>query len=172
MQRPSILRTASYSLSFLALAATFSSCQKKIGDEILEKAIEQSTGNNVELNTADGKMSIESDGRKIEVQSEHASWPEDMPSGVPKFPYGTLKAVTRTETSGVRGWTVACENVPENGIKTYDAMLKNRGFETVLTLVTSDKGAGGSINATKGAISVFLMADQETLTLAVSEEIK
>lgn len=172
MQRPSILRTAAYSLSFLAIAATLSSCQKKIGDEILEKAIEQSTGNNVELNTADGKMSVESDGRKIEVQSEHASWPKDMPSGVPVFSYGTIKAVTHTEAPGVNGWTVAFENVSENSIKAYDAELKRRGFETVLTLMTSDKGSGGSINATKGAVSVFLMADQETVTLAVSEEIK
>lgn len=172
MQRKSFFRTAVISVAVFSLAGSLSSCQKKIEDEILEKAIEQSTGNDVELNTATGKMSIESDGKKIEVQSEHASWPADMPAGIPKFSYGTVKAVTRTETSGARGWTVACENIPESSIREYDAELKQRGFETVLTLVTSDRGAGGSINATKGAVSVFLMADQGTATLAVSEEIK
>lgn len=172
MQRKSFFRTAVISVAVFALAGSLSSCQKKIEDEILEKAIEQSTGNDVELNTATGKMSIESDGKKIEVQSEHASWPKDMPSGVPVFSYGTIKAVTHTEAPGAKGWTVAFENVSENSIKEYDAELKRRGFETVLTLMTSDKGSGGSINATKGAVSVFLMADQETVTLAVSEEIK
>ncbi len=172
MQPPSILRTAALSISALALAATLSSCQKKIGDEILEKAIEHSTGNNVELNTGTGKVSIESDGQKIEVQSERASWPEDVPSAVPEFAYGKVNAVTRTETADVRGWTVACENVPETSIKTYDALLKSRGFETVLTLVTSDKGAGGSINASKGSVSIFLMADEGSATVAISEEKK
>jgi len=170
MKLPSVFRTAVFSLCFLAVAGGLSSCQKKIEEEIIEKAIEQSTGSDVELNTGSGKVSIESNGQKIQIQHEGASWPEDIPAEVPAFVPGTVKAVTRTQTGEADTWTIACENVPENSIKAYDALLKSKGFETTLTLVSSDNGNAGSIQASKGAVTVFLMGDKQAVSLSVSRK--
>lgn len=172
MKLASVFRTAAFLLCLVWVAGALSSCQKKVEEELMEKAIEQSTGSDVELNTGSGRVSIESDGQKIEIQQQGATWPDDMPSDVPKFAYGTLKAVTRTQTGGADAWTVTCEDVPENSIKAYEALLKSRGFETTLTIVTSDTGSGGSLQASKGPVTVFLLGDNRAVSLSVSREKK
>ncbi|MEE9903962.1 hypothetical protein [Chlorobium sp.] len=159
----------------LLLAGSFvllASCQKKAEDVILEKVIEHSTGSDVELNTGSGRVSIESEGKKFEITQDKATWPDDMPSVVPRFAYGTIMMATRTETPESDGWSVTIEKVSANALREYDALLKKAGFETTLTTVTSAEGSGGTIQATNGAVTVFLMGDNKALSLAVSQEKK
>jgi hypothetical protein len=79
---------------------------------------------------------------------------------------------TRTETPDTDGWSVTIENVPANALREYDALLKKAGFETTLTTVTSDEGTGGTLQAAKGTLTVFLMGGNKALSLAVSQEKK
>lgn len=170
MKKNSFREKAILPLLFTGSVFLLSSCQKKAEDVILEKVIEHSTGSDVELNTGTGKVSIESGGKKLEVTQDQATWPEDMPAVVPRFSYGTVRMATRTQTGETDGWSVTVEQVPANSIREYDALLKKAGFATTLTTVTSDEGTGGTLQATKGAVTVFIMGDGRALTLAVSQD--
>ncbi|MBM3161851.1 MAG: hypothetical protein FJZ79_00615 [Chlorobi bacterium] len=165
-------RKAAASFFLMVSVALLSSCQKKAEDVILEKVIEQSTGSDVDLNTGSGKISIETEGKKFEVTQNKATWPEDMPADVPRFASGIIRMATRTQTGDTDGWSVTIEQVPANSLREYDALLKKAGFETSLTIVTSDEGTGGTLQATKGPLTVFIMGDSKALTLAVSRENK
>ncbi|MBM3421812.1 MAG: hypothetical protein FJY09_00960 [Chlorobi bacterium] len=172
MIQSSVLHKGIVPLLIAGSVIFLASCQKKAEDAILEKVIEHSTGSDVELNTGSGRVSIESEGKKFEITQDKATWPDDMPSVVPRFAYGTVMMATRTATPESDGWSVTVEKVPANAFREYDALLKKAGFETTLTTVTSAEGSGGTIQATNGAVTVFLMGDGKTLSLAVSQEKK
>lgn len=164
------VRFAGIILTAVTVSATFSSCQKKIGEVLVEKAIEQSTGNKVDIKSGGENITIESEGQKIEIQSKGGVWPPDMPAEVPKFSYGSIKAVTRSDMNDGKSWTVVCENVPGNIVKDYESRLKSSGFQTVSTIVNSSEGEGGSVSGTKEKLNVTLMTGSGSASLSVVKE--
>ncbi len=171
MRERSILRLAGVSLAIIGACCTLSSCQKKAGDVLLEKAIEQSTGNKVDISSGGQNITIQSEGQKIQIQgSESGVWPGDMPGEVPKFAYGQIKAVTRSDMPDGKSWSVVCENVPGNIIKSYEAQLKSSGFQTVSTIITSNEGEGGSLSGEKDKLKVVLITGNGSASLSVIKE--
>ncbi|NTW82256.1 MAG: hypothetical protein HGB36_02675 [Chlorobiaceae bacterium] len=171
MRKQSIANIAGISLLLFGICGTLSSCQKKAGEVIMEKAIEQSTGNKVDIRSGGQNVTIESEGRKIEIQSNlSGTWPDDIPGDVPKFTYGKIKAVTRSDTPEGKSWSVVCENVPGNIIKNYETALKSSGFKTILTTVTSDEGEGGTVTGEKDKLNVALMTGNGNASLSVVKE--
>ena len=137
---------------------------------VAEKVIEQSTGKKVEIKSGGQSITIESEGKKIEIQGNSGVWPADMPSDVPKFSYGRIKAVTRAQMPEGQSWTVVCESVPGNIIKDYEGKLKSSGFKTVSTIMTSDNGEGGSVSGTKEKLNVTVITGSGTASLSVVKE--
>jgi len=170
MPIPFKIRSAGIIMAAIAISGTVSSCQKKIGEVLVEKAIEQSTGNKVDIKSGGENITIESEGQKIEIQSNGGVWPADMPPEVPKFTYGSIKAVTRSEMTDGKSWTVVCENVPGSIVKDYESRLKSSGFQTVSTIVTSSEGEGGSVSGTKEKLNVTLMTGSGSASLSVVKE--
>ncbi|NMW22325.1 MAG: hypothetical protein HKK67_11980 [Chlorobiaceae bacterium] len=164
------VRSAVMLLPLFALTGTLSSCQKKIEDVLVDKVIEQSTGKKVDFKSGSESITIESEGKKIEIQGKGREWPNDMPADVPKFSYGQVKAVTRATMPEGKSWTVVCDNVPGNIIKDYEGKLKNKGFKTVATIVTSDNGEGGSVSATKEKLNVTLITGSGSTSISVVQE--
>ncbi|MCX6180113.1 MAG: hypothetical protein NT163_12265 [Chlorobiales bacterium] len=167
MPIPSKVRSIGIFFALLSLGVTLSSCQKKIEDVLVEKAIEQSTGKKVDIKSGGQNITIESEGKKIEIQGNSAVWPTDMPTEVPKFSYGKIKAVTRSTMPEGKSWTVVCENVMGNIVKDYESNLKSCGFKTVATIVTSDQGESGSVSGTKDKLNVALIIGSGSASLSV-----
>lgn len=171
MPVPSKVRSAGIILALLAVGSSITSCQKKIEEVLVEKALEQSTGKKVDINAGGENITIESDGQKIEIQGKGGVWPADIPSDVPHFSWGKIKAVTRMDTPEGKSWSVVCENVPGNIIKEYESKLKSNGFQTVSTIVTSDsEGEGGSVSGTREKLNVMLMTGNGSASLSVVKE--
>jgi hypothetical protein len=171
MRERSIVRLAGVSLAIIAASFSLSSCQKKAGEVLVEKAIEQSTGNKVDISNGGQNITIQSEGQKIQIQgSESGVWPNDMPGDVPRFAYGQIKAVTRSDMPDGKSWVVVCENVPGNIIKSYEALLKNSGFKTTSTIITSGDGEGGSVSGEKDKLKVALISGNGSASLSVVKE--
>jgi hypothetical protein len=170
MLKLSIVRSAGIILAALAISGTFSSCQKKIGDVLVEKAIEQSTGKKIDINSGGQNVTIQTEGQKIEIQGNSGVWPADMPADVPKLSSGQIKAVTRAETPEGKSWSVVCENVSGNIVKDFESQLKSNGFKNVSTMITSGEGAGGVVSGEKEKLKVALMTGSGTASLSVVKE--
>jgi|WetSurMetagenome_2_1015567.scaffolds.fasta_scaffold96041_3 hypothetical protein len=171
MRNRSIVRLAGASVAIFLACATLSSCQKKAGEVLVEKAIEQSTGNKVNISNGGQNVTIQSEGQKIEIQSNNSGvWPNDLPGEVPKFAYGQIKAVTRSDAPDGKSWVVICENVPGNIIKSYESLLKTSGFKTVSTIITSGEGEGGSVSGEKEKLKVALITGNGSASLSVVKE--
>jgi len=170
MPIPSKVRSAGIFLAIFSLCGTMSSCQKKIEEVLVEKAIEHSTGKKVDIKSGGQNFTIESEGKKIEIQASTSVWPVDMPPEVPKFSYGKVKAVTRSTMPEGKSWVVVFENAQGNIVKDYESKLKSNGFKTVATIVTSDQGEGGSISGTKDKLNVTLIIGSGSASLSVVKE--
>ena len=170
MPLSSKVRSAGILLALLAVSATITSCQKKIEDVLVEKAIEQSTGKKVAVNSGGNNITIQSEGQKIEIQGNNGVWPADMPADVPKFSWGKIKAVTRAETPEGKNWSVVCENVSGNIVKEFETQLKSNGFKNVSTIVTSGESSGGVVSGEKEKLKVVLMTGNGTASLSVVQE--
>ena len=170
MPVPSKIRSAGIFLALLALSATLSSCQKKIEEVLVEKAIEQSTGNKVDINSNGNNITIQSQGQKIEFQGNSGVWPADMPADVPRFSWGKIGVVTRSETPEGKSWNVVFEKVQGNIVKDVESRLKSNGFQKVSTIVTSGDGEGGVVSAEKEKLKVVLMTGNGTASLSVVQE--
>lgn len=152
----------------LATAFVFFSCQrasKKTGEKMMEKTIENATGNNADVDLSDEKAVIKTDAGIIEVDSKAQSWPDEIPNDVPEFTYGKVKAVTTSNIDDTKTWNVIYEDVRDGFIDKYDAELKEKGFETV-TMKIGDNG--GSITAENDKYNIFLMGGEGNLSIAVS----
>ena len=154
MPLSSKVRSAGILLALLAVSATITSCQKKIEDVLVEKAIEQSTGKKVAVNSGGNNITIQSEGQKIEIQGNNGVWPADMPADVPKFSWGKIKAVTRAETPEGKNWSVVCENVSGNIVKEFESQLKSNGFKNISTIVTSGESSGGLFQEKKRSLKL------------------
>ena len=137
---------------------------------MVEKAIEQSTGQKVDINSGGQKITIQSEGQKIEIQGNSGVWPADMPADVPRFSWGKIGVVTRSETPEGKSWNVVFESVSGNIVKDVESQLKSKGFQKVSTIVTSGDGVGGVVSAEKEKLKVVVMTGNGTASLSVVQE--
>lgn len=158
----------------IALALVFTlftlSCRRaseKTGEKLMEKALENATGNKADVDLSSGKAVIETGEGRMEVNSNAKSWPDEIPGDIPEFTYGKVVAVTTSTMDGSKSWNVVFENVEDGFLDKYDAKLKEKGFETV-TMKMGDKG--GSIQAENNKFTVFLMGGEGKISIGVSEK--
>jgi hypothetical protein len=60
----------------------------------------------------------------------YAKWPDDMPTEVPKFNYGTISQSSKDKyTNDKTIWGVIYDQVSENDIDKYKQELKNNGWK-------------------------------------------
>lgn len=146
------------------------SCRRaseKTGEKLMEKALENATGNKADVDLSSGKAVIETGEGRMEVDSNAKSWPDEIPGDIPEFTYGKVVAVTTSTMDGSKSWNVVFENVEDGFLDKYDAKLKGKGFETV-TMKMGDKG--GSIQAENNKFTVFLMGGEGKISIGVSEK--
>ncbi len=164
------VRSAGIVLALLAFSLPLTSCQKKIGEALVENAIEQSTGKKVDINSSGNSITIQSEGQKIAIQGNSGVWPADMPADVPRCSWGKIGAVTRSESAEGKNWNVVFESVSGSIVKEFESQLKGKGFQNISVIVTSGVGQGGVVSAEKEKLKVVLMAGNGTASLSVVQE--
>ena len=131
---------------------------EKVTEEALEKAIENGGGGKADVNMEKGKVTIKNEAGQSEIAYGATSWPEDMPASVPKFAGGKVKAVTRSDQNGKKGWNVVVEDTEGSALEKYAGQLKEAGW-TIMTQMAAPKG--GMVQATKDELYVIAMFNEE-----------
>ena len=158
-----------FSIAFVSCLLIFS-CQsgsKKAGEKVMEKAIENATGEDAKVNLDKEKAVIESGGNRVVVDGKASTWPGEIPGDVPEFKLGKIDAVTTSNVDGANSWTIAFSEVQNGFLEKYEAQLKDKGFETTV-IKSGDKG--GSIMAETKKYSVFLMGGEGTVSVSVNSK--
>jgi hypothetical protein len=161
------IRTAGLFVLALACTLFMVSCHRasqKTGEKMMEKALENATGGKANVDINGEKTVIETSAGKMEINGNANSWPSEIPGEVPEFKFGKIDAVTTSEMDGNKSWNIAYNDVEEGFLDKYDALLKEKGFETV-TMKMGDKG--GSITAESPKYNIFLMGGEGKISLAV-----
>jgi len=162
------IKTAGLIVLALGFALFTLSCRRapeKAGEKIIENALENATGQKADVDLSKEKTVIETSAGRMEIDSKTTTWPAEIPDDVPEFKDGKIKAVTSSNMDNTTSWNIVYEEVADGFLEKYDAKLKEKGFETVLTKI-GDKG--GSIQAENEKYSVFLMGGEGNLSLGIS----
>lgn len=59
----------------------------------------------------------------------YAKWPEDMPTDVPKFNYGTLTQNSRQKDARINAWSVFFDGIAPEVMEKYKSDLINSGWK-------------------------------------------
>lgn len=162
------IRTAGLFALALVFTLFIISCHRasqKVGEKMMEKALENATGQKTNVDINGEKAVIKTDSGTLEVDSKATTWPDEIPDDVPEFKLGKIDAVTTSNMDNTKAWTIAFKELQDGFLDKYEAQLKEKGFETVL-MKMGDKG--GSIQAENEKYNIFLMGGEGTLSLAVS----
>lgn len=140
---------------------------EEVGEAIIEGALEQESGSDVDVNIEDdgGSVTIEDDDSSMQITSDE-EWPSNLPSSVPEFTYG--KQVSSTYISGEygEGWTIAFEENSSDAYTSYKADLEQNDW-TIGTTIES--GGVYMLSATKDnmTLSVNHNTAEDTLVITV-----
>jgi len=162
------IKTAGLFTIVLVFSLFIISCRsnsKKVGEKIMEKAIENATGQDAKVDLEKGGAVIETGAGSIKVDGNAKIWPIEIPGDIPEFKFGKVEAVTTSNLDNTKSWTIAFKEVQNGFLDKYDAQLKEKGFESVLMKMGD---SGGSIQAENSKYNVFLMGGEGNLSLAVS----
>lgn len=167
MKKLSLFSLAGILIVFLAVSVT-TSCKSKKEKEAdrVERMIEQATGEEVDIDTEEGEIVIETEDGTITATDQQTTWPEDIPDDVPEFDFGDIVVVSSNTMEGGYGWTLVMENVPDNAINEYEKALKENGWEVQKVTM----GKGGNLNGQKGKQYVAVMAGEGGASISVQIE--
>lgn len=168
MKKLQIIKTTGLIVLTLIFAVFTISCRntsQKTGEKMMEKALENATGENADVDLSSGKAVIKTGDGEVVIDSNAKTWPTEIPGGVPEFKFGKVKAVTTSLVDGNKSWNVAFEDLQDGFLDKYEALLKQKGFETTI-MKMGDKG--GSVTGDSEKITVFLMGGDDNLSLSVT----
>ena len=148
----------------LGLAASCKKAAEKTAEKMIEKSLKKSTGEDVDIDLKDQKAVIETEEGRVEVEAMAKSWPEEIPSSVPKFSYGKISGVTTTSTDEGNMWTIVFSDVSENATGKYNSDLKANGFKTQTVNMS---GIGGTVSAEKDKITVALVVGEKDASVTI-----
>jgi len=156
-----------FAVALVFILFTFS-CRRaseKTGEKLMEKALENATGNKADVDLSSGKAVIQTGDGKVEVDSNAKSWPSEIPGDIPEFKFGKVKAVTTSNMDGSKSWNIVFEEVQDGFLDKYEAQLKEKGFETII-MKMGDKG--GTITGESDKYNVFLMGGEGNLSIGIT----
>ncbi|NTU53834.1 MAG: hypothetical protein HGA97_09105 [Chlorobiaceae bacterium] len=115
-------------------------------------------------------VTIESGDRSVEISEAVEQWPTGAPAEVPRYPYGTIRKIIRSETPEGNSWDMAIDGLPEHAIREYEAMLKASGFKTTSLIVPAQDGERGSVTGEKGLVTVVLIGSGSSANLSIIQK--
>ncbi|MFA6301402.1 MAG: hypothetical protein WC609_03590 [Candidatus Paceibacterota bacterium] len=102
---------------------------RKAGERMAENILEKQLGGNVNINSKDGSVSIQSDKGSFSA-GEATSWPSNMPSDIPEFTAGKL-TMAASISSENNGWQVAATDVSKDDFNAYHSLLESKGWKNI-----------------------------------------
>ncbi|MDH4139317.1 MAG: hypothetical protein OEV43_01975 [Coriobacteriia bacterium] len=150
----------------VTLVFGMTACQRaeeKVAEEVAEKAMEDATGSDVELD--ENKVTITGeDGESVEISGSEAELAEGFPSDVPVYEDGTIESSGKIAAGGVENYTVSVvTNDSVNDVfEWYKSEFDDKGWN-----MTSEFSAG-----TSEGDSAMLSFEKSgrIATLAISQE--
>jgi hypothetical protein len=115
-------------------------------------------------------VTIESGKRTVEIMDAVEQWPAEAPAEVPRYPFGTIRKIIRTETPEGNSWDMAIDRLPEHAIRDYEVMLRESGFKTSSMIVPEKDGDRGSVTGEKGAITVVVIGAGSSASLSIIQK--
>lgn len=139
----------------------------KIGNEILEKAIEGGTGADVDIDSENESFSMgnENDGISYSADEEGQSWPDDIPGDFPEFKYGKIISNTKITDEDYTSWTLILDNIDDNATEKYKDDLESNGWTITMTQNVEEVER---ISASKGESDITLTLNTDDKTGGIS----
>lgn len=101
---------------------------RKAADKIAESVLNNATGGNTSVKSSDNGVSVKDNNGSTLSGGDKATWPDSVPSTVPKFKYGTLYVASGDTTN--ESWTMMYQNVTDTSAATkYLAELATSGWK-------------------------------------------
>lgn len=165
MNRHLFSKTAG-ALSLLTLAGILGACNQK--PPVLPPATPEAPP--AAADTAGNSVTIESGKGSVEITDVAKPWPDDAPADVPRYSFGTIRKIIRTETPDGNSWDMAIDHLPEHALRDYEAVLKAKGFQTTSMIVAEKEGDRGSVTGIKGQLSVVLIGSGDSMSLSIIQK--
>lgn len=140
--------------------------QKKIGQEIGEKIIENASGGDVEID--DGRVTYEDEEGNSMTYDESGGleWPDSIPSEIPPF-RGTIVSVLEMG----EGAMISFQDVGEQNVVDYIHDVKEDGFTADMEYNGSDtRGGIYSLEGITLSVAYAKSDDALVITYTISEE--
>ncbi|UWX57694.1 hypothetical protein NY406_10990 [Chlorobaculum sp. MV4-Y] len=152
-------------LCLIILAGFLGACNQKAPEQ--QNASPEPVSAAADNTTA---VTIESGKGSVEITNAVKPWPDDAPADVPKYLYGTIRKIIRTETPEGNSWDMAIDRLPQHALRDYEAALKAKGFETTSMIVPEKEGDRGSVTGIKGAFTVVLIGSGGSMSLSIIQK--
>jgi hypothetical protein len=146
----------------------------KIAEEVTEKAIENETGSDVELDTEDGGVSVETDEGEMNIGSK-ANIPDNFPSDIPLIDYSEIlnSAVYTDDEDGTTTYQVmiTSEENFEDTLEFYDDGMTDQGWDREASV--NSEGTS-MLSNTKGenTCTVWVIEEDDEITVTITAIIK
>jgi hypothetical protein len=120
--------------------------------------------------TAKKPVTIESGKTRVDVVDAVKQWPADAPAEVPRYPYGSIRKIIRTETPDASSWDMAIDRLPEHALRDYEASLKAKGFSTTSMIIPEKEGDRGNVTGIRGQVTVVLLGSGGNASLSIIQK--
>lgn len=170
MKRMTLIGTLGRLSLVCILAGTLDACGAKQKPDSKESGVPAEHPAPDVTDSVDQSVTIETRGRSVEFSNAVEPWPAEAPEEVPRYPYGTIRKIIRTETPEGSSWDMALEGLPAHGIRDYEILLKSKGFQTSSLIVPEAGGERGSVTAEMGPVSVVLIGSGSTASLSIIQK--
>ena len=131
--------------------------KEKRAEAMAEKIASTALGKKVDLDQGGKTVRIEGEGVKATMM-ETAEWPADIFAEVPRFTFGKVTRVSKTEEGGMRKFNVFLTDIESGGVARYAELLRQKGWQATIT----DMGPkGGILNGQRGQLGMNFVYGSE-----------
>lgn len=138
---------------------------KRAAQKAQEKLIEQSVGNDADVNIDDEKVVIKTDEGTFTTDATLHDWPTEIPNDIPKFTAGNIVMVNTQEMTDGNNWVIIFEDVSQKAFEDYKKRLEAENFNINFT---TRAGSGIHFAAEKDKLIVMLMGDDKGATISIN----
>ena len=145
----------------------FLSCRQageKQQEKMLEKVVEQGSGEKADVNIEDQNVTIETESGNVQINTSEGSWPAEAPSDVPELNAGKIIGTTISDLDEGKNWSIRYSGVGIEELDKYGATLKSKGFK----IHTMKTPKGGMVNGEKGNIQVMFTVSDKISIVGIS----
>jgi hypothetical protein len=159
----------------IILIFSLGGCAQRVATKMIEKAIEQSGAQDVDIDLDEGEVNI-TDEEGNEMSIGGADLPEDWPSVVPVSSDIEVMSTFSQTTDGKKGWTVV-GNIKGSAEAIYQYYKNEFSSWDEQSDFTSDQGDDGKTYSYQTSndnyfvtVWVFESDDEKSITLSINEQ--